>query len=147
MKTSQFYKNSFDVLNACVLICVCLLFFPFSVTLCNPARQHKSYFWNFDQHLLPFLNIFLRFKGHKNQDYKVDSCFTQTDTHLLSGSEDGSIYFWDLIEAEVVKTIEKAHSSVSYSLSYHPKEACLISASADGAVKVWRPLDWEPEEK
>lgn len=85
------------------------------------------------------------FKGHKNQDYKVDSCFTNTDTHILSGSEDGTIYFWDLIDAKIVHTIEKAHQSVCYSISYHPKEACLITASADGAVKVWRPNDWEPE--
>ncbi|XP_031561852.1 WD repeat domain-containing protein 83-like isoform X2 [Actinia tenebrosa] len=28
------------------------------------------------------------FKGHKNKDYKVDSCFTNTDTHIISGSED-----------------------------------------------------------
>ena len=90
------------------------------------------------------LSLF-RFKGHKNSDYKVDSCFTHTDTHIVSGSEDGKIYFWDLIEAKMVHVIDNAHKSVGYSVAYHPKEACLLTASADGAVKIWRPSDWEPE--
>lgn len=93
----------------------------------------------------PTFEYFCRFKGHKNKDYKVDSCFTNTDTHIVSGSEDGNIYYWDLIEAKVVHTIDKAHCSACYSLSYHPKEPCMITASSDGAVKVWRPKNWEPE--
>ena len=47
---------------------------------------------------LSFYIIISRFKGHHNTDYKIDSCLTQDDAHIVSGSEDGKIYFWDLVE-------------------------------------------------
>ena len=39
-----------------------------------------------------------RYTGHKNTDYRIDSCLNSKDTHILSGSEDGQVYIWDLIE-------------------------------------------------
>lgn len=86
------------------------------------------------------------FQGHKNEDYKVDSCFSSDDSHIVSGSEDGKICFWDLIEGTLVMTKDQAHKSIVYSLSYHPKEDCLLSASSDGTVKLWRTNDWTSEE-
>ena len=92
-----------------------------------------------------FMLLAHRFKGHKNRDYKVDSCLTSTDAHVVSGSEDGKICFWDLIEAKLVFTLDNAHKGVVYSLSYHPTSVCLLSASSDGTAKVWHEKDWEPE--
>ena len=86
-----------------------------------------------------------RFGGHVNKDYKVDSCLSSSDTHVVSGSEDGRIIFWDLVEAKIVFQLDKAHESVVYSLSYHPSEICLLSASSDGKVKVWHSRSWELE--
>lgn len=44
----------------------------------------------------------VRFKGHKNVTYRIDSCISSSDTHVLSGSEaDGKVYIWDLIEVLV----------------------------------------------
>lgn len=77
------------------------------------------------------------FTGHKNRDYKVDSCLSSSDAQVVSGSEDGRICFWDLVEGKIVHTLEKAHESVVYSISYHPAEIALLSASSDGKVKVW----------
>ena len=91
------------------------------------------------------LNLFcLRFTGHKNRDYKVDSCLSSSDAQVVSGSEDGRICFWDLVEGKIVHTLEKAHESVVYSISYHPTEIALLSASSDGKVKVWHDSSWEP---
>lgn len=42
------------------------------------------------------------YKGHGNAEYKIDSCLTHDDAHVVSGSEDGKICFWDLVE---VKTL------------------------------------------
>ena len=28
----------------------------------------------------------------------MDGCLTNDDAHVVSGSEDGKIYFWDLVE-------------------------------------------------
>lgn len=42
--------------------------------------------------------FFLRFTGHQNHEYKVDSTLNCQDTHVISGSEDGFVYYWDLVE-------------------------------------------------
>jgi hypothetical protein len=36
-------------------------------------------------------------RGHTNESFKVDSCLTAGDAHVVSGSEDGKVYFWDLV--------------------------------------------------
>lgn len=45
------------------------------------------------------------------QSYKLDCCLTNSDAHVIGGSEDGSIFFWDLVDASVVSSF-RAHSSV-----------------------------------
>ena len=42
-----------------------------------------------------------RYKGHKNSDYKLDSSLSHDDAHVVSGSEDGRICFWDLVEVQL----------------------------------------------
>lgn len=64
------------------------------VKLANVADP-LIHFWKLLQ--LPCFNVY-RYKGHKNDNYKIDSCLNCKDTHILSGSEDGSVYIWDLIE-------------------------------------------------
>lgn len=38
------------------------------------------------------------YKGHINNKYKIRSCLSNSDAYVLSGSEDGNIYIWDLLE-------------------------------------------------
>ncbi|XP_058617346.1 WD repeat domain-containing protein 83 isoform X2 [Onychostoma macrolepis] len=38
------------------------------------------------------------YSGHVNKGYKLDCCLSDKDTHILSCSEDGHVYFWDLVE-------------------------------------------------
>lgn len=38
------------------------------------------------------------FVGHKNSKYKVESCLSSSNAHVLSGSEDGKVVVWDLVE-------------------------------------------------
>ncbi|KAF1742005.1 hypothetical protein MXB_264 [Myxobolus squamalis] len=75
------------------------------------------------------------YKGHKNNDYKVESSFVSNDSHVVSGSEDGRIVFWDLVSAKIIKEIP-AHSGPVVSLSYSPKNNRLLTASSDG-VTLW----------
>jgi len=81
--------------------------------------------------------------GHANTDYKIESCLTNLDAHIVSGSEDHCIYFWSLVEAGVVQKLI-GHKKPVISLAYHPKEACLLSASTDGTVICWK--DAPPED-
>jgi len=38
------------------------------------------------------------YSGHQNVKYKLDSRLSNTDAHVVSGSEDGSIHFWELVQ-------------------------------------------------
>ena len=50
---------------------------------------------NTDKVILCFL---LRYTAHSNKEYKIDSCVSSNDRQILSGSEDGFVYIWDLID-------------------------------------------------
>ncbi|CAG8495666.1 7287_t:CDS:2 [Ambispora gerdemannii] len=78
------------------------------------------------------------FKGHKNTQYKIQSCLSNYDMHVISGSEDGNIYIWDLLEGKLLSTINQAHGSVVTCVAYNPKQPVMISTSVDGTAKVWK---------
>lgn len=46
-----------------------------------------------------------------DQSFKMDCCLTNSDAHIVGGSEDGRLLFWDLVDASVVSSF-RAHSSV-----------------------------------
>ncbi|XP_004249878.1 uncharacterized protein [Solanum lycopersicum] len=77
------------------------------------------------------------YKGHICKSFKTDCCLTNSDAHVAGGSEDGYIYFWDLVDASVVSSF-RAHDLVVTSVSYHPKENCMITSSVDSTVRVWK---------
>jgi len=80
--------------------------------------------------------LLAEYKSHKHHSYSIESCFTNTEAHVLSGSEDGKIYIWKIVEATLVHTLQ-AHSKEVVSLDYHPNDVSLLSASADGTIKLW----------
>jgi len=43
-----------------------------------------------------------KYRGHTNTTYKIASCLSYTDAHVLSGSEDGSIFIWDLVDVRLL---------------------------------------------
>ncbi|XP_076462442.1 WD repeat domain-containing protein 83-like [Babylonia areolata] len=77
------------------------------------------------------------FTGHKHSQYKIDSCLNNEDTLVVSGSEDGKVYFWDLVEAKLVHTLDHSTTRPVHSLAFHHSEACLLTACAD-KVFLWR---------
>ena len=81
-------------------------------------------------------SVLNKFTGHVNKEYKIDSCVSLCDMYVLSGSEDGNLYIWDLVKSEVVQKIEDAHKGVVYSLSRHPTKDVLLTAATD-CVKLW----------
>ncbi|XP_069623354.1 WD repeat domain-containing protein 83 [Ranitomeya imitator] len=76
------------------------------------------------------------YSGHKNTSYKLDSCLSEKDTHVVGCSEDGNVCFWDLVEGSLTLSLPVSKGVVQ-SLSYHPTEPCLLTAS-EGEVQVWR---------
>ncbi|XP_075715229.1 WD repeat domain-containing protein 83 isoform X2 [Rhinoderma darwinii] len=76
------------------------------------------------------------YSGHQNASYKLDSCLSEKDTHVVSCSEDGTVCFWDLVEGSLTLKLPVS-KGVIQSLSYHPTEPCLLTTS-EGEVQVWR---------
>uniref|UniRef100_A0A8B9S309 WD repeat domain-containing protein 83 n=1 Tax=Apteryx owenii TaxID=8824 RepID=A0A8B9S309_APTOW len=42
------------------------------------------------------------YTGHRSTTYKLDCVLSEQDTHVGSASEDGKVYFWDLVEVSRV---------------------------------------------
>ncbi|KAI9351996.1 WD40-repeat-containing domain protein [Obelidium mucronatum] len=81
------------------------------------------------------------YKGHKNTEYKIVSTLSNDDAYVVSGSEDGRICFWDLVEGTLESSIA-AHGAGALgrlvtSVAYHPKDDALVSTSADGLCHVF----------
>eukprot|EP01113_Clastostelium_recurvatum_P015413 TRINITY_DN18593_c0_g1_i7.p1 TRINITY_DN18593_c0_g1~~TRINITY_DN18593_c0_g1_i7.p1 ORF type:complete len:283 (+),score=54.77 TRINITY_DN18593_c0_g1_i7:46-894(+) len=77
------------------------------------------------------------YRGHMNKSFKVSSAFTFDDGYVASGSEDHKVCMWDLVEARPVRTLH-GHEGPVLSVACHPKDTTLLSASADGTVRVWK---------
>lgn len=78
-----------------------------------------------------------KYSGHTNNEHKVECILTNTDAHVVGGSEDGRICIWDLVDEKMVHSL-KGHSGTVCSLAFHPTDLTMISASVDGTCKVWK---------
>ena len=47
------------------------------------------------------------------QSFKMDCCLTNDDAFVVGGSEDGYVFFWELVDAPVVARF-RAHSFVVF---------------------------------
>ncbi|KAJ3217715.1 WD repeat-containing protein 83 [Dinochytrium kinnereticum] len=80
--------------------------------------------------------VLAEYKGHKNHEYKVSSILSNDDAYVISGSEDGKVYCWDLVEGTLLKTLAP-HDRLVTSVTYHPKSDFMVSTSKDGTAKVF----------
>lgn len=62
--------------------------------------------------------------------------FNAKDTHLLTGSEDGKLYIYDLMKRQPAKVIQ-AHKQVLSAINLH-ETGGLVTASHDGTVGYWK---------
>ncbi|KAJ3098169.1 WD repeat-containing protein 83 [Phlyctochytrium planicorne] len=81
-------------------------------------------------------DVLAEYRGHKNSEYKIASTLSNDDAYVISGSEDGRICFWDLVEGTLIKTLHP-HTSLVTSVNYHPSKDFMVSTSKDGTAKVF----------
>lgn len=92
------------------------------------------------------------FRGHLNKDYRIEAVLNNTDQVVLSGSENGFVFAWDLVEGTLVEKLDHSEAKKEeegggflggvsaltvHSLSFHPKKAELLTA-ARGKVYIWK---------
>jgi len=77
------------------------------------------------------------FSGHLNKEYRLECCMDFSDKYVLSGSENGQVYVWDLVEGGVVAKLDSgAGRGIVHSLATHPNKPQMLAA-ARGTVVVW----------
>ena len=84
------------------------------------------------------------YQGHRNEKYSMGGAFgnyghpSATFAFIASGSEDGSIWMWDVGTKTVLQRLEGAHEGVVFSVDTHSERPWLVSGGADRTVRVWQ---------
>lgn len=79
------------------------------------------------------------YAGHVNQQYKIGCGIPFTLSSMLAGSEDGSLYVWDMMSGSLIDRVN-IHKKCISSLSCHPTKDFILTASLDSTVKCWKDL-------
>jgi mitogen-activated protein kinase organizer 1 len=94
----------------------------------------------FDKQTGELLN---EYKGHRNKVYNLQNCMNQNCDVIMSGSEDGFVYAWNVLDSKVKFKLKHGNEKTVHSLSYHPEEKKLLSAQEqfiylwiDGEAKI-----------
>ena len=72
------------------------------------------------------------YKGHTNKDYRIRSCLGMADSVVISGSEDGKLYAWDLLEGKVIEKLEAHGGKVASAVACNGVKKEWASAGVDG---------------
>lgn len=78
------------------------------------------------------------YKGHVNKDYRIRSALGFADSVVISGSEDGQIYAWDLLEGNVIEKLHAHEGKVASAVACNPTQKEWATAGIDGK----RPHVW-----
>jgi mitogen-activated protein kinase organizer 1 len=72
------------------------------------------------------------YKGHVNKDYRIRSSLGFGDSVVISGSEDGQIYAWDLLDGSVVEQLHAHEGKVASAVACNPAQKEWATAGIDG---------------
>lgn len=74
------------------------------------------------------------YKGHVNQDFRIRSCLGMADTVVISGSEDGHLLAWDLLEGTVIAKLAAHEGKVASAVAFTRASIEWASAGVDGQI-------------
>ena len=79
-----------------------------------------------------------RFRGHQNSSrHFIRAAFGPTNKKVMGGSEDGSIYIWDVNTAEVDRVLQ-GHEDVVYQSLWSSVHGVLASCSDDRSILLYQ---------
>ncbi|XP_013163332.1 PREDICTED: WD repeat domain-containing protein 83 [Papilio xuthus] len=76
------------------------------------------------------------FTGHESKDYLLENAINEKDSIIISGSASGEIFYYDLISSKCIKKLLHNLNKPVISISHHPTDSYLLSASED-EIKLW----------
>ncbi|KAI4143570.1 MAG: hypothetical protein LQ340_006957, partial [Diploschistes diacapsis] len=59
------------------------------------------------------------YTGHANKKYRIRSTLAQADAAVISGSEDGAIFIWDVLDGRVVEKLQAHGGNVVSAVSWN----------------------------
>ena len=133
---------TFSCFHVLLLLLLLLLLFTDPVTSVKLGNDSQCYLASLTNSTIQLLDgptgkLLNTFQGHKQEKYRLESIFSSDESTVISGSEDSTIYMWDMLNADVVKKLE-GHLGAVVSLAAHPiNKSVLLSGSADGTIKLW----------
>ena len=74
------------------------------------------------------------YRGHTNTEYRIRSTLGMADSMVISGSEDGKLYAWDLLEGKVIETMEAHEGKVASAVACNGVKKEWVSAGVDGEL-------------
>ena len=81
-----------------------------------------------------------QYKGHTHKQYRCKAVLTPDEDGVVVGDEQGRLMGWDMVSAEqvLVGKEAQAHGKQVLWVEYNPQDGReMVSAGADGVVKVW----------
>ena len=82
---------------------------------------------------------------HQAGRFRLQCSFSGDDTTIVTGSEDGSVVFYDVVRGRNVQTL-RGPTKPTCSIAPHPEPGCtdrILAASYDGSVLVWEHNDMQ----
>ncbi|KZT27963.1 WD40 repeat-like protein [Neolentinus lepideus HHB14362 ss-1] len=79
--------------------------------------------------------------GYSVKNYRCRAVFGHGEASVVGGDEGGRVWAWDLLDGQVLQPNPppRVHEKVVTWTEHHPTDAGeMVTASADGTVKVWR---------
>ena len=91
------------------------------------------------------------YTGHRNSKYTVECSLNKDDDHVISGSDDGFIYVWDLIDGKIKHKLAVSSATAAagaaatavHTVATHPEKDFLITATGSNLC-VFAPPSYEP---
>lgn len=81
--------------------------------------------------------VLATYRGHNHRTLKIECGFAKSDALVFAGSEDGFVFFWDILDATVKKRFQ-AHEETICSCVVHREQNSLLTSSTDGTIKFWQ---------
>lgn len=72
------------------------------------------------------------FRGHKNTDYRLRSCFGRGEATVLAGSEDGLIYVWDVAQGTIIAKLAAHQGANASAIAWNNHKQQWASVGTDG---------------